>query len=91
VSAFLLLFVAALGGALKLWNTYCENFGCTGLGIAWFFWAAALYAPALVLGVIAWRSADPGSTLRLAVSGTLGVHVIAGAVLAAYWAAHLPS
>lgn len=72
----------ALSG-IRLWRAYCENFGCIGVGIAWFAWAIG-YALLLLVGVVALRvqQGRARTTLRLG----LAVQVVAGALLLGYWA-----
>jgi hypothetical protein len=72
----------ALSG-IRLWRTYCENFGCIGVGIAWFAWAIG-YALLLLVGVIALRL-QKGRARALLRTG-LVAEVAAGALLLGYWA-----
>jgi hypothetical protein len=44
----LALVLALAAGAIGIWRLHCENFGCIGIGIAWFAWAVAFF---VVLGV----------------------------------------
>ena len=77
------LAVLALGvSAAVLWRTYCENFGCIGVGIAWGAWAAA-YGVALVAGLLVLRRTRPAAplVLRTALATQLG----GGVCLLAYW------
>ena len=77
-----------LGGAalalfgVGLWRTYCEGFGCIGLGIAWMAWAVA-YAALLALGLGLWRRPDAG--LRRLRNAALVSQLVAGLGLLAYW------
>lgn len=70
---------------VKLWNTYCEGFGCTGIGIAWFAWSGA-YAIALLLGFLASRTQHGifGRVMRY----VLVTQIAAGVWLLGYWAVH---
>ncbi len=87
-ATYLLALAGVLGTAVALWRTYCEGFGCTGLGIAWMAWAACLYLPTLALGL--WSRAWPSSLTPLAgaVRACLVVQMMIGCALAIRWAAH---
>ena len=81
IHALALLALAA--SAIALWRTYCENFGCIGVGIGWFAWAVG-YVTALAVGLLALRAA-PAAAKKLP-RGLLGAQLAAGACLLAYWA-----
>ena len=72
----------ALSG-IRLWRTYCENFGCIGVGIAWFAWAVG-YALLLVVGLFALRL-QRGS-VRVVLRIALVVQAFSGVLLLGYWA-----
>lgn len=74
---------ALAGSGIALWRTYCENFGCIGIGIAWFAWALG-YALLLLVGVFAWRLQR--NRARTLLRAALVVQAIAGALLLGYWA-----
>ncbi|TLX20995.1 hypothetical protein E5S66_12405 [Thermomonas fusca] len=78
--------VGALALALSgigLWRTYCENFGCIGVGIAWFAWAIG-YGLLLLAGGFALRLQRRRSRMMLRVG--LAVQIVAGVLLLGYWA-----
>ena len=76
--------VLAVAGT-RLWRTYCENFGCIGVGIAWFAWALG-YAVLLLVGWSALSAQRDGA--RLVLGSALLLQALAGAVLLGYWAIH---
>ena len=82
------LYVATYGTliflGIQLWRTYCEGFGCTGIGIAWFAWSVA-YVVVLIVGLVA-HGMHRGVGRRVFRYG-LASQLVAGAVLLAYWAA----
>jgi len=78
----LLGWVALALFGVVLWRTYCEGFGCIGLGIAWMAWVVA-YAMLLALGLGLWRRPDAG--LRRLRNGALVSQLLAGLSLLAYW------
>ena len=82
VALHLLGWVALALFGVELWRTYCEGFGCIGLGIAWMAWAAG-YAALLALGLGLWRRPDAG--LRRLRNGALVTQLVAGLGLLAYW------
>ena len=82
---YLMAFVGVCGAAVALWRTYCEGFGCTGLGIAWFMWFSVLYVPALVIGLVAKAKAPAVAPLRQHVSRAIGFQLLLGLGLATYW------
>ena len=48
----------------RLWRTYCEDFGCIGVGIAWFAWALG-YAFLLLIGWSALSAQRDGARVPL--------------------------
>lgn len=76
--------VLAVAGT-RLWRTYCENFGCIGVGIAWFAWALG-YAVLLLVGWSALSAQRDGA--RVVLGSALLLQALAGAVLLGYWAIH---
>lgn len=78
----LLGWVALALFGVVLWHTYCEGFGCIGLGIAWMAWVVA-YAVLLALGLGLWRRPDAG--LRRLRNAALVSQLLAGLSLLAYW------
>ncbi|MEC5398758.1 hypothetical protein [Uliginosibacterium sp. H1] len=81
---FMLLVVSSAAAACYLWQLRCENFGCTGLGIAWAMWAGVLYAPGLILGLVLRFSFAAGPRCACMVHYGLLLHVLLGVSLAAY-------
>jgi len=71
----------ALSG-IRLWRTYCENFGCIGVGIAWFAWTIG-YGLLLLVAAIALRLQQGRARTMLRMG--LGVQVVAGVLLLGYW------
>lgn len=69
--------------AVALWRTYCESFGCIGVGIAWAAWVAA-YVGALLVGLLALRGTRPSAPPLL--RAALAMQLVGGACLFAYWA-----
>jgi hypothetical protein len=88
--AFLFSVGCAALSAVLLWRTYCEGFGCTGLGIAWFAWSVAIYAPTLVLGLLVRGRPSLSSNVRRAATAALSLHLVSGFALGCYWVWHLP-
>lgn len=68
---------------IHLWRTYCENFGCIGVGIAWFAWAIG-YALLLLVGALALRLQQGRARMLLRMG--LVAQGVAGALLLGYWA-----
>jgi len=73
-------------GVLFILRMRCENFGCMGIGVAWFAWAVAGFLPVLLLGLWARWRAPPGSPARRWVSAGLAAHIAGGLGLLAWWA-----
>lgn len=85
-AAYILAVAALLVAAAAIADTYCESFGCIGLGILWFAWAVA-YGAVLVpgLALCRWPAAPPW--LARGSKAALVVQLLLGAVLACVWAA----
>lgn len=82
VVAVLILMVAAS----RIGWLRCENFGCMGIGVAWFAWSMA-FMPVLAVGAaLRWRCAL-GPTLGKVVGVFLWVQVAVGVALLATWVA----
>lgn len=79
-----LLTLLLLAVLLHVWQTYCEGFGCIGLGILWAMWAAGwLLVSLLALGMWVWRRRWQWSARVL---GTLcAVQWLVGLSLLGYW------
>ncbi|MBI2309137.1 MAG: hypothetical protein HYU78_17750 [Rhodocyclales bacterium] len=84
--AYILAVAALVAAAVAIANTYCEGFGCIGLGILWFAWLVA-YGVALVPGLALYRW--PASRPFLARSSRVALvgQLLLGVVLAGIWAA----
>ena len=82
---YLVLLTTVCLAAFKLWRIYCENFGCTGVGIAWAAWVAVLYVPVLLFGWYVVRRAREVPGLARLMSMAVYVQLLVGAGLVAYW------
>lgn len=51
VSLYVIAVLALLATAVGIWRLQCENFGCMGVGVAWFAWVIGFV---FVLGLGAW-------------------------------------
>jgi len=79
------LAVPALGVAtVTIGRTYCESFGCIGVGILWFAWAGC-FGVVLLPGVLVYRSPALPALLARACKGALLVQLLMGAGLAGLW------
>jgi hypothetical protein len=85
--AFIASVPVMAAGAAYVFRLRCENFGCMGLGVAWFGWSV-VYAVAFGLGLLMRTLLDAGSALRSAVSMALCAQVLMGVLLAGYWLLH---
>lgn len=75
--------------ALGVFNlrTYCENFGCIGVGVLWFAWCV-LYSAVLLVGAFAARAARGASSprrLRQTARGSMAAQLLIGVLAVAYW------
>lgn len=76
--------VALAVAAVALLRTYCESFGCIGLGIAWMMWVGG-FAVALALGAgVRWRSAALSRPRRVA-QAALALQLAMGTTLLVVW------
>jgi hypothetical protein len=80
----LALVLALAAGALGIWRLRCENFGCMGLGVAWFAWAVAFVAVLGVAALARWKAAAAG--LGAVAKAVLLLHMLMGASLLVVWA-----
>lgn len=85
--AFLGLVLALAAAAGYAFQLRCEGFGCTGVGILWFAWAA-LFVPVLAFGIVLRANLPPGMVLRAAVSAGVFLMAAMVAVLLGYWQFH---
>lgn len=73
--------------ALGVFNlrTYCENFGCIGLGVLWFAWCV-LYGVVLLVGLGA-RAPRAHSSLRQhqVARASMRAQLLLGALAVGYW------
>ena len=76
---------ALFAAAIAISRTYCEGFGCMGIGVMWFGWCV-VFAAWLVYGSIAYArvKAVPGRCRLM--NRLLAGQCIAGAALVAWWA-----
>lgn len=73
-------------GVVVILRMRCENFGCMGIGVAWFAWGVAGFLPVLLLGLWARLRAPQGSLARRWVGAGLAAHIAGGLGLVAWWA-----
>lgn len=85
-AGYALLAAAVAAGALWAWRLRCEGYGCVGVGIVWMAWAALLFAPVLLLGLVLALKRGPRGRLARATRGLLGAQVALGLGLLAWWA-----
>jgi len=85
--SYVLLVAGVMASALYLWHLRCEGFGCTGIGIAWLGWAAAVYLPVGLAGLFARNRAALGAGLSKAVRLAAWAHGALGAGLLIYFVA----
>ena len=76
---------ALLIGAIAIFRTYCEGFGCIGIGIMWFAWAG-VYAAWLIYGGIAHARLKEKPAQRQLAGRLIAGQVAVGVALLAYWA-----
>ncbi|MDQ8023148.1 MAG: hypothetical protein REI94_15025 [Moraxellaceae bacterium] len=81
----MLAVACSVATAVWLWELRCENFGCTGLGIAWAMWSAAVYAPTLFLGALLHFRFPPAPGWLQAMRGALLLHLAVGLGLACHY------
>jgi hypothetical protein len=80
-----LLAVPALGvAAVAISRTYCESFGCIGIGILWFAWAGS-YGVVVLPGLLVYRSPALPAPLARACKAALVVQLLLGVGLAGLW------
>lgn len=84
IVTYLVSVLALLATAVGIWRMHCENFGCMGLGVAWFAWAIA-YAIAVGLGWFVRSRALPGSGWARACKAGWWVQLAAGVFLVGIW------
>lgn len=82
--AFVAWTVALVGFAVYVLRLPCEGFGCTGIGIAWGAWGAAL-VPTLAVGAVLRASLPAATRVRAAVSWGLGALLALGVMLVLNW------
>lgn len=84
-SAYAIGLVLLAAGVVVILRMRCENFGCMGIGVAWFAWAVAGFLPVFVLGLWARWRATAASRVRRWVGWGLSAQVGGGLALAALW------
>lgn len=80
VAVFILLVAAGYN-----WQLRCENFGCMGIGVAWFAWSVA-FLPVLAVGIALRLRCSLGARLGKVVRLVLWFQVAVGVALLAIWA-----
>ncbi|MFA7291602.1 MAG: hypothetical protein WC023_05050 [Rhodocyclaceae bacterium] len=81
---YLLAVAVLLAGAIIIANTYCESFGCIGIGIMWFAWAVC-YGVVLLLGLALRRWTPTLPLLDKGSKAALVIQLLLGAGLACIW------
>ena len=86
--AFAALYIAAVLAlavtAVLIFQLRCENFGCMGVGVAWFAWAGA-FVPVLAIGCMLRRSALLGVRLLGVIRAVVWTQAASGAALLTLW------
>jgi hypothetical protein len=82
---YILSVSALLAGAAGIWRLRCENFGCIGVGIAWFAWVVSFFV-VLGIGFIARSKAAAIPGFAQACSAAWWLQLAAGLGLLATWA-----
>jgi hypothetical protein len=89
IRLFTILFVAGVlySGylAYSILRARCEDFSCTYLGVAWLFWAGAVFAPTTILGVLIRNATSLPSTAQTFLRYALLLHMGIGAALLGWW------
>ena len=70
--------------AVPLLRTYCESFGCIGLGIAWFFWTCC-FAIAALIGFYSIHRAKLHGCWQRSSRIALIVQTVLGLILLGIW------
>jgi hypothetical protein len=83
-AAYILAVAALLAGAVAIANTYCEGFGCIGLGILWFAWAVS-YGVVLLPGLALTRWPATLPVQNKGSKAALIVQLLLGSFLACVW------
>ena len=76
--------VALAIAAVSLLRTYCEGFGCIGLGIAWFAWVC-FFAIAALLGLFSANRAKRVAGWQRSSRIALIVQALLGLILLGIW------
>lgn len=85
-AAFYVAAVAALFvTAFLTWRLHCENFGCIGVGIAWFAWAVA-YGVVVIFGLVLRFRSQSGAPAPKVLRSALWTQVFLGGALLLVWA-----
>lgn len=85
-SAYAIGLALLAAGVAFILRMRCENFGCMGIGVAWFAWTEAGFLPVLVLGIRACWRAGGAPRVRRVVGWGLALQLAGGLALAALWA-----
>ena len=78
--------LALLVTAVSILRLYCENFGCIGVGIAWFAWCIS-FAVVLGVGLLARNKTASVPGLARACRFTWWLQLVLGTGLVALWIA----
>ena len=85
IATHLLGLCLLLASAVAIFRTYCEGFGCMGIGVMWLAWAGA-YAAWLLFGSVVLSRAEENSARRTLTRRLLTGQGAVGLALFAYWA-----
>lgn len=91
IATYAIGLAALLVSAVAIFRTFCEGFGCLGIGILWMAWAGA-YVAWLLLGFIVQarkkrKPDDPRGSSPL-VRRLLVGQILLGVALLLYWGLH---
>ena len=77
--------LALIIGAIINLRTYCESYGCLGLGLLWLFWIAA-YAAILAIGRLAYRRSKASGGKAALQFYLVAAQLVLGLCLLGSWA-----
>lgn len=83
-SVYALSVLALLAGAVGIWRLRCENFGCIGVGIAWFAWVVSFFV-VLGIGFLVRSKAAAIRGFAQACSAAWWLQLVAGLGLSIAW------
>jgi hypothetical protein len=70
--------------AILIWRLRCENFGCIGVGVAWFTWVV-VFLPVLATGAVLRSRPSLGKMLLFVTRFALWAQTALGVALLAVW------